>query len=916
MPESVELATGYVALAVSTKNMGRDIARGFQGAERYADDAGKRSGKRFGGAFKGLAVAGIAGAIAGAGIAAVKGITGAVAEAREAEKVGKTTAQIIKSTGGAAKVSAKDVESLATAISRKAGMDDEVIQKGANLLLTFKRVRNEAGEGGRIFDRATAAAADLSAAGFGSVESSSKMLGKALNDPIKGISALGRAGVTFTDQQKEQIKQMVKTGDTLGAQKLIMKEVESQVGGVAAASATAGEKFQVAFGNFKEQVGTILLPLLDRFFNFMTAKGLPALSKFAGFIGDNIGPAFQKVKAFVGPLVGVVKGLFSSIQAGSPAAGFVQTKLVPAFSGLVSAGQKLGAVVLPIIRQIAAAFLRQWPAIKPVVMGIFTTIGGIVTDTMGIVKRVVEIATHLIRTLWQKNGAGIIKAVTGTFKGILNIISGVMSTIGGIVKLILAVLTGDWRKAGAALKQIVTGQMKILIGIWQVIRNTIGRLVTTLVSELLAKFRGFVNWIQGSFRSNLAKLSEIILAPVRLARDKISTILGQMRDRFSSGVTAIGRAWDALKAKAAAPIRFIINTVINDGLIRAFNAIARKVGANTLSPVPSFDSGGWTGPGRKMKPAGIVHADEHVWTKEEMRRFPGGHKAMARWRQRIRRGAVHGDTAADLPGYAGGGAVGKITTATKTVKDFIIRTITKLVPMGGALKAALAKISMAGAGSSAFGDLAKGLGVKVRDALYAKGKDWVQKIVSTIKEKIPGGLGGGKNTGVSGGGRAGAAAAARRLGASYVAYHAETGSGRPAWDAGATRSVGDAIVRHLLGNRGRYGLKNVIWQMRIWSARNWGGRPYTPIRSTGDYRHVRHVHATFDGGGYLRPGLTLADNRTGQRERVLDPAETRAYESGPLFAGPVSFHGLTEAGVAREIEKSQRRREALQPVMA
>ena len=33
------------------------------------------------------------------------------------------------------------------------------------------------------------------------------MLGKALNDPVKGITALGRAGVTFTDEQKKQIKQ-------------------------------------------------------------------------------------------------------------------------------------------------------------------------------------------------------------------------------------------------------------------------------------------------------------------------------------------------------------------------------------------------------------------------------------------------------------------------------------------------------------------------------------------------------------------------------------------------------------------------------------------------------------------------------------------------------------------------------------
>src|SRR5690606_34628428 len=131
--------------------------------------------------------------------------------------------QIIKSTGGAAKVSADQVGSLATAISNKSGMDDEAIQSGANLLLTFKNVRNEAGKGANIFDRATQAATDLSAAGFGDMAGQSKMLGKALNDPIKGISALSRSGVTFTEGQKDQIKTMVESGDLLGAQKLMLK---------------------------------------------------------------------------------------------------------------------------------------------------------------------------------------------------------------------------------------------------------------------------------------------------------------------------------------------------------------------------------------------------------------------------------------------------------------------------------------------------------------------------------------------------------------------------------------------------------------------------------------------------------------------------------------------------------------------
>src|ERR1700712_5749455 len=69
--------------------------------------------------------------------------------------------------------------------------------------------------------------------------------GKALNDPLKGISALSRAGVTFTQSQQDSIKAMVGANDLLGAQKIILGEVEKQVGGTAKATATNGEKASV-----------------------------------------------------------------------------------------------------------------------------------------------------------------------------------------------------------------------------------------------------------------------------------------------------------------------------------------------------------------------------------------------------------------------------------------------------------------------------------------------------------------------------------------------------------------------------------------------------------------------------------------------------------------------------------------------
>ena len=88
-------------------------------------------------------------------------------------------------------------------------------------------------------------------------------LGKALNDPIKGISALTRVGVTFTDSQKEQIKTLVESGDTMEAQRIILKELTSEFGGAAEAAADPWSRLTVVLGNVKEEIGTALLPAFE-----------------------------------------------------------------------------------------------------------------------------------------------------------------------------------------------------------------------------------------------------------------------------------------------------------------------------------------------------------------------------------------------------------------------------------------------------------------------------------------------------------------------------------------------------------------------------------------------------------------------------------------------------------------------------
>jgi len=138
---------------------------------------------------------------------------------------------------------------------------------------------------------------DMSAALGQDGKSSAIQLGKALNDPIKGITALSRVGVSFTAQQKEAIKADVKRGDTLSAQKIILAELSKEFGGSAAAIATPGMKMDVAWKNLQETIGTKLLPVLAK----LAAILIPTIS----FIANNIGA----LGAFVGTILLLVGAL-------------------------------------------------------------------------------------------------------------------------------------------------------------------------------------------------------------------------------------------------------------------------------------------------------------------------------------------------------------------------------------------------------------------------------------------------------------------------------------------------------------------------------------------------------------------------------------------------------------------------------
>lgn len=306
-----------------------------------------------------------------------------------------TASQIIEQTGGAANQTIDQLKEANKQLSRRTGIDKALIASGQNVLLTFKSIANEVGDGNDVFDRASSLMLDMSSVFGGDAKSAATQLGKALEDPVKGLGALSRVGVTFTDEQKALVKALVESGNTLDAQKLILDALEGQVGGTAEASADATDKLKNVWLDFQERIGTAILPAIEKLSSWAVDVALPAFERFWSFISE----AWRNISA-----------LFSG-------EGNDQVETV-----------------------------KGWA----------TEIVGLIQDAVKLVTAVIRKFVEWGTWIWEHYGdqiTAVIKVAWDSIKANVTLIIGI---IRNLVKLVTAILNGDWSAAWDAAKGIVT----------------------------------------------------------------------------------------------------------------------------------------------------------------------------------------------------------------------------------------------------------------------------------------------------------------------------------------------------------------------------------------------------------------------------------------------------------------------------
>lgn len=560
-------------LVVKYRSDTSDLDRGATGAKRSIGDmaAGAESaGRRMS--------LGLTAPIALMGATALK-------SAAEAGQGQAQMAAMLKSTEGVSGHTAESLNGLAASLQKTSTFEDDAIVQGTNLLGTFTKIRNEAGAGNDVFDQTTKAMLNVSAAMGKDLQSSAIMVGKALNDPIKGATALGRAGVQLTETQKEQIESAVKQGRTMDAQKIILGELETQFGGVAEAQAKTpwGKSQQAAnaMGNAMESLGMILGPIVQKLSGW--------LSGIAGAL-EGLSPGAKKF----------VVGLLAVVAAVGPLL-IIGAKLVMAFNTIRTAMAAMNLAFLAnpfVLLGIAIAVLvvlvvKHWDTIKKVLLDGLRAI-------MGFFRGAWDRLKAITRAVWS----GIKSFLAGIWNAIVGAAKAVWNGLVAYFRTIFTIYTTIFAKAWEIIRKAVSAAWKAIVGAVRAgVSNVLG-----FVRDLPGRILGFLGDF-GSLLWNAGKdLIGGLISGIKNALGSLWSLVGDIPGKI------IGTVKDKLGIGSPSRVFAEIGRNTGEGLVLGLKAKERDLLAasrrytsllsDSVSPRVAFSGAGLSG--GSSAPAGIV----------------------------------------------------------------------------------------------------------------------------------------------------------------------------------------------------------------------------------------------------------------------------------------------------------------------
>lgn len=550
---------------------------------------------------------------------------------------------------------------------------------------------------------------------------------------------------------------------------------------------------------------------------------------------DVVKPAIERVGA---ALKGFATGAINAVVKGA----------IWLWDNLKKAGEFLWGVFGPTLieawNQIKDAGMQAWNAIKDAVMVAWNMLKPAFSDFMTTLKQLWAIFGGVLKSIWT-----LIKPFVMLVLGLL-----VISLITGI-KTLAAIFVFLATVIKNVLPPVIKLIGAIIEGVWNIIKNFVG-LVYSLMKGDWSKAWEYAKKLVGS----------IVATIINIITGLLGTVLGLIKGLVLGVIKFFKSLWDQLVGHSIVPdiVRGIIMWF--QKLPGALLAAARQSMDNVVAKFRE----GWT-------TAKKVMSDGVTWIKDK---FNDSKTWLTNAGKNIIAGLKSGisDAISGISTWIKSHIVDPIVTAVKN--HFGIKSPSKVMAgLGGHLLTGLlngmGSIPTGTWVSKIFGGFPSALG-----SLLNKGIVQLKQVPQRFWDTVAG-LGGkfsgmvkkardalaGAIGNLGGGGKKMSGSIidiARKFGPSYIAGHRDP-QGGPAYDIGSSGAKNNAIANALRANHARLGLRYVISQMRIASARSgWNWRRYTPITNQGDFRHVGHVHVSYANGGWIREHILGIGQRTGK----------------------------------------------------
>ena len=408
----------------------------------------------------------------------------------------------------------------------------------------------------------------------------------------------------------------------------------------------------------RARIATVTATIAQRAATIATWAGAAAQRAFGAALRFAMGPIGLIITGIALLVAGLV-WFFTQTEIGQAIIQVVWTAIKAAISAVVT---WFTTVAWPAI-QAALTFMGNmfswlytniilpvWNGIKTAIAAAWAFISPIFNFIVNFIKNFLIIYFQLLWTVVQLVWKGIqiaIKVAWAIIKVIFNaIVSFVRNVLGPIFEWFWnSIIKPVWNFIKNYISNAWAGIKIIFNAIKSFLQNTLGPVFEWLYNNVI---KPVWNNIKSSINTVWKFVRDKVFDPMKKA------VSETVPNAFEAGKDAIAKAWDKIKDVAKKPVKFVIDTVINKGIIDNFNKIAGIFDVDKIDHVTlpkGFATGGYTGAGRKYKPAGIVHADEYVIRKESQQKISRTHG----------RGALdYMNRTGRIPGmgYAKGGKVG------------------------------------------------------------------------------------------------------------------------------------------------------------------------------------------------------------------------------------------------------------------